>query len=543
MEKNIIYSGEYEKKLENISFGEFILESLNKGGYREFLINGETGQIWTYVDALRETKKIANCLYSFGIKRNDKIAIISENRHEIAAIHLASFCLNSIVAPINFSYTSREIKHALKLSQPRIVFVSNLSATPAIDAYKGLDFVEKIVHFDKLSSDDCAIALNDFVAKYKKNNFNLEEIVNQPIDIYSQSALIYLSSGTTGLPKGCELTQGNVFFTLRQYIDIQETFEHFQKFNRILNIAPWFHLLGFGNLFFSVISSQFANVYLSKFCPMLFLRTIEKYKIISMVAPPPIVLFLAKHPLVDQFNLSSLRYLTSGGAPLGKEVENEIKSRFKGNLHIFQLYGMTEILAATVFFKIENSVQQSVGIILKGVYAKVIDSNGVTLGPNKVGELCFKGPNVMKGYVGDPKATTETIDKDGWLHTGDLGYYDENFYFFIVDRLKELIKYKGFQIAPAEIEALLLSHPKIKDAGVIGIPNDVAGELPFAFVVKQPNIELTEDEVKDFIAQNASKEKWLRGGVKFIEEVPKNPSGKILRRELRETYKTIKSNL
>lgn len=185
----------------------------------------------------------------------------------------------------------------------------------------------------------------------------------------------------------------------------------------------------------------------------------------------------------------------------------------------------------------------SVGQPLKGIYAKVIDESGKTLGPNQQGELCFKGDKIMKGYINDPKATAETIDKDGWLHSGDIGYYDEDEQFYIVDRLKELIKYKAYQVPPAEIEGLLLTNPKVKDVGVIGIPDENSGELPFAFVVKQPGAKLTEQEVIDFVAKNTSKAKWIRGGVKFIDEIPKNPSGKLLRREMREMYKNMKSKL
>lgn len=231
-----------------------------------------------------------------------------------------------------------------------------------------------------------------------------------------------------------------------------------------------------------------------------------------------------------------------GAAPLSRETELELKKRFKQKVAIVQGYGMSEttygILGSVVEMK-----PGSVGKILKGCYVKVIDENGKSLGPNKRGELCFKGTKIMKGYLNDQKATVETIDKDGWLHTGDIGYYDEDQQFFVVDRLKELIKYKAFQVAPAELEGLLLSNPKIKDAGVIGIPDERAGELPLAFVVKQPGANLTESEVKNFVAKNVSNSKWLRGGVRFVEEIPKNPSGKILRRMLKELYVNTRAKL
>lgn len=174
---------------------------------------------------------------------------------------------------------------------------------------------------------------------------------------------------------------------------------------------------------------------------------------------------------------------------------------------------------------------------------QVIDENGKSLGPNRQGELCFKGDLIMKGYLNDNEATKNAIDKTGWLHTGDIGYYDEDKQFFIVDRLKELIKYNANQVPPAEIEAILLSNSKVKDCGVIGIPDEKAGELPFAYVVKQQGVTLTEEEVVQFVADNASKVKWLRGGVKFLDAIPRNPTGKLLRREMREMYKNSKSKL
>jgi len=169
---------------------------------------------------------------------------------------------------------------------------------------------------------------------------------------------------------------------------------------------------------------------------------------------------------------------------------------------------------------------------------KLIDENGHSLGPNQRGELCFRGTRVMAGYIGDKQATSAMIDDDGWLHTGDIGYYDEDLQFYVIDRIKELIKYKGFQVAPAELEAILLTHPKIKDCGVIGKADENVGEVPIAFVVKMDN-SLTEREVVDFVDKDVSPAKKLRGGVIFVDEIPKNPSGKILRRQLRDLLSQI----
>lgn len=244
--------------------------------------------------------------------------------------------------------------------------------------------------------------------------------------------------------------------------------------------------------------------------------------------------------MVDDYDISCMRSIVVGAAPLSKELEQAVYARLNNKkLAIRQGYGMSELSLATLLQqKIFKS--GSVGSIIEGSIAKIIDENGQSLGPNKRGELCFKGNQMMIGYIGDDKATKDTIDEEGWLHTGDVAYYDDEQQFYIVDRIKELIKWKGFQVPPAEIEGLLLTHQKIKDAAVIGIPSEEFGELPFAFVVKQPEVDLTEKEVKQFVADNASKPKWLHGGMKFIVEIPKTISGKILRRELRDLVKNSK---
>lgn len=220
---------------------------------------------------------------------------------------------------------------------------------------------------------------------------------------------------------------------------------------------------------------------------------------------PPLMVFLAKHPLVDNYDISSVRELLCGAAPLSKETEDAVYKRLHKNksLNIRQGYGMSETTLSTLMQRDDLRKPGSVGTVLKGIWVKVIDPDtGLALGPNKPGELCFKGSQIMKGYIGDDAATKNTIDDKGFLHTGDIGYYDEDFHFFIIDRLKELIKYKGYQVPPAEIEAVLLTNPKIRDAAVIGKPEEESGELPLAFVVKQADVELTEQDVIKYVDGN-----------------------------------------
>lgn len=298
-----------------------------------------------------------------------------------------------------------------------------------------------------------------------------------------------------------------------------------------------FQAFGFFTHVGTIVSAKGVLVFLPRFEPEQFLNTIQEYKINVVMVVPALMVFLAKSPLFDNYDLSSLQEIFCGAAPLKPYIEESVRKRMNNGVIIRQGYGMTESSLAII---IQQHVFKpgSVGSVIPGQIVKIVGETGNTLGPNQEGELCFKGSQRMFGYINNEEATQFTIDKDGWLHTGDCAYYDEDKQFYIIERYKELIKYKGFQVPPAEIEELLLQHPAIEDAGVVGLEDEEAGELALAFVVKKPDVEVTEDEIKKFIAKQASKPKQLHGGVRFIDEIPKNLLGKILRRELRALLKT-----
>lgn len=263
------------------------------------------------------------------------------------------------------------------------------------------------------------------------------------------------------------------------------------------------------------------------------LAAIEKYRVVYMPVSPPLVVAVAKSELTDKYDLSSLESLGCGGAPLGKEVAERFKARFP-NVDLTQGYGMTETAgaAARTLGPQEEERYGSVGRLSELFEAKIVDpSTGEALPPGQQGELWLRGPMIMKGYVGDKEATGATFSPDGWLKTGDLCYFDSDGFLYIVDRLKELIKYKGYQVPPAELERLLLSHPEIADAAVVPYPDEEAGQIPMAFVVRKPGSTITESQVMDYVAKQVSPYKKVRR-VAFVSSIPKNPSGKILRREL-----------
>ncbi|XP_033162917.1 4-coumarate--CoA ligase 1 [Drosophila mauritiana] len=536
---NIVYGGPVtEREAQDCrSLGQYILDKYKSFGDQTVLVDAVNGVEYTASFMHKSIVRLAYILQKLGVKQNDVVGLSSENSVNFALAMFAGLAVGATVAPLNVTYSDREVDHAINLSKPKIIFASKIT----------IDRVAKVASKNKFVKG--IIALSG-TSKNFKNIYDLKELMEndkfktQP-DFTSPAAnkdedvsLIVCSSGTTGLPKGVQLTQMNLLATLDS--QIQPTLIPMEEIT-LLTVIPWFH--AFGCLTLITTACRGARlVYLPKFEENLFLSAIEKYRVMMAFMVPPLMVFLAKHPIVDKYDLSSLMVLLCGAAPLSRETEDQIKERI-GVPFIRQGYGLSESTLSVLVQNDEFCKPGSVGVLKVGIYAKVIDPDtGKLLGANERGELCFKGDGIMKGYIGDTKST-QTAIKDGWLHTGDIGYYDDDFEFFIVDRIKELIKYKGFQVPPAEIEALLLTNDKIKDAAVIGKPDEEAGELPLAFVVKQANVQLTENEVIQFVNDNASPAKRLRGGVIFVDEIPKNPSGKILRRILREMLKKQKSKL
>ncbi|KAF9910087.1 putative fatty-acid--CoA ligase FadD10, partial [Lobosporangium transversale] len=347
------------------------------------------------------------------------------------------------------------------------------------------------------------------------------------------TALICYSSGTTGKSKGVELTHYNLISNVMQITAMDSNNMHE---NVALAVLPMYHVYGNQLHLIYGVYNGIKTVVLQKFNPVDFLKVIQEYKIVSLSLVPPQILMLVKAPIVDQYDLSSLRFITSGAAPCSRELSMALLKKFP-KIQFRQGYGMSELSPVSHIGFYHKIVHGSIGRILPNQEIRLVDpETGKDVGVGERGEIWVRGPNVMKGYRNNIKATKDTIDSEGWLHTGDIATVDMDGNFFIVDRLKELIKYKGFQVAPAELEALLLDHPLIIDAAVVGIENkEQATEVPLAFVVKAPGEgqALTEKDIQDYVASNVAAHKKLRGGVRFIEVIPKSAAGKILRRELR----------
>ncbi|XP_058812707.1 luciferin 4-monooxygenase-like isoform X2 [Topomyia yanbarensis] len=536
-EKFIVYGGpDPVELLQGASLGEMMIKDLKLRPANIGLIDPVSETALSYQQILDQSVKVAVGLLELGVKKHDTVAIVSQNCLEYCFAMFGTIFTGATLAQFNPAYLEGELEHAIAMTKPKIIFVSNGVANKVSAVSGKLKCAEKIFVFDTYV-ESSQNSLGTPFSNLLNRHVSADDFHPEPVDKQNHVALVLLSSGTTGLPKGVQLTHANIMTTIAHSKEAAKLLDLPDQLVA-LAVTPLFHVLASVGLI-NMVTNNCRCVLLPKFDAVLFLQSIQKYRVNLMSVVPPLMVFLAKHPMVDNYDLSSLMTLFCGAAPLSKEIEDQVRKRL-GIAFVRQGYGMTETTYVMLMQTGFENKAGCVGRVRMGQWVKVIDpDSGKVLGPNQRGELCFKGSLIMKGYVGKESA----IDDDGWLHTGDIGYYDEDEDFFIVDRIKELIKYKGFQVAPAELEAILLRHPKVKDAAVIGLPDERVGELATAFVVKEPGVDVSEDEIVQFVAKHVSLQKQLHGGVRFISEIPKTATGKILRRILKDTDKSILSKL
>ncbi|EEB16371.1 luciferase, putative [Pediculus humanus corporis] len=524
----ILLNPSNEKINNNVSISEYLFKEMEKYGNTPALVHSLFDQKISYQQIMKDSFAIAAALKSKGIKSGDVVGICSENNLEYASVILGILIIGATCAPINPLYTISELKHTLSISRPVIIFCSHFSIHNIEETTLELPFVKELILFNNNSDAESKFTTYESLINLHKNS---KPLTVENINPTESVAFLLCSSGTTGLPKCVELTHAN-YMNLLNFVRLLWTNDDSGPNKVTLGLIPFFHGYGCCILLISLMLKVYLVV-MPRFDEMNFLEAIQNYKVTNLYVVPPILVFLSKHPLVQKYNLSSIRKLTCGAAPLSKETQENAQKRLNLNFEIQQGYGMTELSVCCVAFQNNINKIGSSGTIAPGMMLKIVDiETGKALPPYNQGELCFKGPFVMKGYRNNPIETEKVFDSQGWFHTGDIGYIDNEGFIYIVSRLKELIKYKGFQVSPTELETVLLSHPGVKEAGVIGIPDEEAGELPLAFIVKQPGANITEDEIKKYVAGKVSPQKKLHGGVRFIPEIPKNPSGKILRREL-----------
>ncbi|KAE8688613.1 4-coumarate--CoA ligase 2 [Hibiscus syriacus] len=504
----------------------YCFENLSNVASRPCLINGTTGKVYTYAEVELTARKVASGLGKLGIQQRHVIMLLLPNTPEFVLSFLGASFLGAIATTANPFFTPAEVSKQAKASDARLII------TQAIYVDKVKEFAQdndvKVICID--SAPEGCLHFSELI---QADENDLPQVDISQDDIV---ALPY-SSGTTGLPKGVMLTHKGLITSVAQQVDGENPNLYFHTEDVILCTLPMFHVYALNSIMLCGLRAGSAILIMQKFEIGLLLELIQKYKVTIAPIVPPIVLAIAKSNETDKYDLSSVRVVKSGAAPLGKELEDAVRAKFPG-AKLGQGYGMTEagpVLAMCLGFAKEPFEIKSgaCGTVVRNAEMKIVDPDtGSSLPRNQAGEICIRGDQIMKGYLNDPEATARTIDKDGWLHTGDIGYIDDDDELFIVDRLKELIKYKGFQVAPAELEAMLIAHPDITDAAVVGKNDVAAGEVPVAFVVKSDKSEISEDEIKQYISKQVVFYKRI-SRVFFIEAIPKAPSGKILRKELR----------
>nr|AAQ11724.1 luciferase [Pyrophorus plagiophthalamus]AAQ11727.1 luciferase [Pyrophorus plagiophthalamus] len=528
-EKNVVYGPEPLHPLEDLTAGEMLFRALRKHSHLPQALVDVYGEEWiSYKEFFEATCLLAQSLHNCGYKMSDVVSICAENNKRFFVPIIAAWYIGMIVAPVNEGYIPDELCKVMGISRPQLVFCTKNILNKVLEVQSRTDFIKRIIILDAVENIHGCESLPNFISRYSDGNIaNFKPLHYDPVE---QVAAILCSSGTTGLPKGVMQTHQNICVRLIHALDPRAGTQLIPGVT-VLVYLPFFHAFGFSiNLGYFMVGLRV--IMLRRFDQEAFLKAIQDYEVRSVINVPAIILFLSKSPLVDKYDLSSLRELCCGAAPLAKEVAEVAVKRL--NLPGIRCgFGLTESTSANIHSLRDEFKSGSLGRVTPLMAAKIADrETGKALGPNQVGELCVKGPMVSKGYVNNVEATKEAIDDDGWLHSGDFGYYDEDEHFYVVDRYKELIKYKGSQVAPAELEEILLKNPCIRDVAVVGIPDLEAGELPSAFVVKQPGKEITAKEVYDYLAERVSHTKYLRGGVRFVDSIPRNVTGKITRKEL-----------
>ncbi|MFK8025522.1 MAG: AMP-binding protein [Ilumatobacter sp.] len=470
---------------------------------------------FTYTQLSDAIHSLAGGLAARGVAPGVVVGLMAPNMPEYAVVFHGTAVAGGAVTTINPTYGSAEVRHQLQDAGATMLFVVPMFLDVAKEAIEGTDVTEIIVMGPAVEG---ATAMADVFG---------DRIEQVPVDLMNHTVVLPYSSGTTGLPKGVELTHHNLVANIEQvkhsilYGDDEVG----------LAALPFFHIYGMQVLMNGLIANGVTTVTMPRFDMVEALTAVQELKITRFFAVPPIILGLAKHPVVDQFDMSSVRQIFSGAAPLGAELAAEAGARL--GCEVVQGFGMTE-LSPVSHCTVEGDFRAGTsGVTVSNTQSRLVDpETGDDQPVGGRGELWVKGPQVMKGYLNNPTASADTVDPDGWLHTGDIAVIDEHGHMTIVDRLKELIKYKGFQVAPAELEALLITHPKVADVAVIGVPDEEAGELPKAFVTCVEGETVTLDEIQALVSDNLVSYKQVRM-LEILEAIPKSASGKILRKDLR----------
>jgi acyl-CoA synthetase (AMP-forming)/AMP-acid ligase II len=504
------------------SLASFVLAGADERGDKPAIVDGLKGRTLSYRELAARVSRVGWGLTQRGVGKGDVLAMCCPNSPDWPVAYYAALSVGAVVTTINPMATPEDVARQLEHSRARW-----LVTTP--------ELLEKLALAVAVAELEEVFVFGDAEGATPFSSLSREaappaEVEVSPDDV----AVLPYSSGTTGLPKGVVLTHR----ALVASVCGTRPAHRVGPDDVIVAVLPFFHIYGMQVTMNLALAAGATIVTTGRFELESFLRILQDRRVTRADLVPPIVLALAKHPAVERYDLSSLRVVTSGAAPLGEDLAQLCAERL--GCRVKQAYGMTELGGGTHFGPDDGEARpHSIGRPLPGVECRVVDcATGADVAPGHRGELLVRARGAMRGYLANDAATALTVDADGWLRTGDIVSADADGWFVVVDRVKELIKYKGYQVAPAELEAVLLSHPAVADAAVVGSPDEEAGEVPKAFVVLAAPV--SEDELMAFVADRVAPYRKVRR-LEVVEQIPKSPSGKILRRVLLERERRSRS--
>ncbi len=509
-----------EVHVPRVALTGYVLSRTAELGDKPALVDGPTGRTITYAALDHAVRSLAGGLVAGGFPKGRVVALMAPNLPEYAVVFHGVAMAGGVVTTINPTYTQREVRQQLLDAEAEVMVTVGMFLDVALAAAEGTAVTAFYVIGEV--PDGAPSTVRGLTSLF---GAPLAEQV--PVDPDDLVVLPY-SSGTTGVSKGVMLSHHNLVANIAQVVAPA----HLAEDETLIAVLPFFHIYGMQVIMNAGLRVGATVITMPRFDLEQFLELHQRYQVTRSFVAPPIVVALAKHPLVDSYDLSALRQVFSGAAPLSAELSLEAGARL--GCEVVQGYGMTEMSPVSHLTPLGQAKPGSVGVTAPNTEMRIVEpATEADLDVGEDGELWIRGPQVMRGYLNNAAATALTLDAEGWLHTGDIGHVDEDGHVFVVDRLKELIKYKGFQVPPAELEALLLTHPAVADAAVIGVPDAEAGEIPSAFVVLRPGAEATAEDIQRFIAGQVAPFKQIRR-LTFVETIPKSASGKILRRLLRQ---------